>query len=149
MSESTPPAQSFAGKLNHLFETVHPAGRGPYSNEEVATLIRDQGGPTISATYIWLLRKGQRDNPTVKHVEALSGFFGVPPAYFFDDDTAAAVDAELEVLIAMKDLGVQKVALRAAGLSARSLESIAEIIDRVRELEGLQRQSPERGDQQT
>jgi transcriptional regulator with XRE-family HTH domain len=137
MPESQPSAQTLAAKLNHLFDTVHPAGRGPYSNEEVAALIREHGGPTISATYIWLLRKGQRDNPTLKHVEALAGFFGVPQAYFFDDETTSRVDAELELLTAIKDLGVQKVALRVAGLSAKSLDSIAEIIERVRELEGL------------
>jgi transcriptional regulator with XRE-family HTH domain len=134
-AESNP--RTLGEKLSHLFEAIHPAGRGAYSNEEVAAAIRDAGGPTISATYIWLLRKGQRDNPTLKHVEALAGFFGVPPAYFFDDETTAKVDAELELLNAMKDLGVQKVAMRAAGLSPRSLDSIAEMIDRVRELEGL------------
>ncbi len=132
-----PPRRTLSAKLNHLFETVHPAGQGPHSNEDVAAFIRDQGGPTISATYIWMLRKGRRDNPTLKHVEALANFFGVPPAYFFDDETTANVDAELELLTVMKDLGVQKVALRAAGLSSRSLDSIAEMIERVRELEGL------------
>jgi transcriptional regulator with XRE-family HTH domain len=137
MGKPDVPPQTLADKLNHLFKTVHPAAAGPYSNEEVAVAIRDRGGPTISATYIWLLRKGQRDNPTLKHVEALAGFFGVPPAYFFDDDTAAAVNAELELLTAMKDLGVQRVALRVAGLSPKSLDSIAEMIGRVRELEGL------------
>jgi transcriptional regulator with XRE-family HTH domain len=138
-------ARTLSEKLNHLFETVHPAGRGPYSNEEVATSIRERGGPTISGTYIWLLRKGGRDNPTMKHIEALAGFFGVPPAYFFDDETAAKVEAELDLLQAMKDSGVQKVALRAAGLSPKSLDSIAEVIDRVRELEGLPRESSGNG----
>jgi transcriptional regulator with XRE-family HTH domain len=142
--EAELPAQTLSGKLNHLFETVHPANRGPYSNEEVAAGIRDQGGPTISATYIWLLRKGQRDNPTLKHLEALAGFFGVPPAYFFDDETAARVNAELGLLNAMKDLGVQKVALRVAGLSPKSLDSIADMIERVRELEGLPQYPPEK-----
>jgi transcriptional regulator with XRE-family HTH domain len=125
-----------ADKLNHLFATVHPAERGPYSNEEVAAAIRDRG-PTISGTYIWLLRKGDRDNPTLKHLEALAAFFGVPAAYFFDDDAAARIDAELDLLATMRDLGVQRVAMRMAGLSSRSLESIAEVIERVRELEGL------------
>ncbi len=138
-------ARTLSEKLNHLFETVHPAGRGPYSNEEVAASIRERGGPTISGTYIWLLRKGGRDNPTMKHIEALAGFFGVPPAYFFDDETAAKVEAELDLLQAMKDSGVQKVALRAAGLSPKSLDSIAEVIDRVRELEGLPRESSGNG----
>jgi transcriptional regulator with XRE-family HTH domain len=145
MPDTELPAQTLAEKLNHLFEAVHPATRGPYSNEEVAAAIRDQGGPTISATYIWLLRRGQRDNPTLKHLDALAGFFGVPAAYFFDDATAAAVNAQLDMLNVMKDAGVQKVALRVAGLSPRSLDSIAEMIDRVRELEGLPQPPPKKG----
>jgi transcriptional regulator with XRE-family HTH domain len=138
MSESDS-RRMLADKLNHLFGTVHPAGRGPYSNEEVAAAIRDRGGPTISGTYIWLLRRGERDNPTLKHLEALAAFFGVPAAYFFDDDDAAArIHRDLELLSAMREVGVGAIALRMAGLSPRSLQSIADVIERVRELEGLQ-----------
>jgi transcriptional regulator with XRE-family HTH domain len=129
--------RTLADKLNHLFATVHPASRGPYSNDEVATAIREQGGPTISGTYLWLLRKGQRDNPTLKHLEAVAAFFGVPPAYFLDDAATAKVDAELDLLNAMRDVGVHNVALRLAGLSAKSLQSIVDVVERVRELEGL------------
>jgi transcriptional regulator with XRE-family HTH domain len=136
MAESNRP-RTLADKINYLFQTVHPAGRGPYSNDEVATAIRDRGGPSISATYIWLLRKGERDNPTLKHLEALAEFFGVPPAYFFDDNATTRIDAELEMLSAMRDVGVRALALRMAGLSERSLQPIAEVIERVRELEGL------------
>src|ERR671910_808724 len=120
--ERTPKPRTLAEKIDHLFAVVHPP-KGEYTHEEVATAIRDAGGPTVSATYIWQLRKGLRDNPTKKHLEALSSFFGVPPAYFFDDQAAARVDAEL--------------ALRASGLSTESLETIAEMIERVRKLEGL------------
>jgi transcriptional regulator with XRE-family HTH domain len=136
MAESNRP-RTLADKVNYLFQTVHPAGRGPYSNDEAATAIRDRGGPSISATYIWLLRKGERDNPTLKHLEALAEFFGVPPAYFFDDNATTRIDAELEMLSAMRDVGVRALALRMAGLSERSLQPIAEVIERVRELEGL------------
>ncbi|PBC83670.1 Transcriptional regulator, contains XRE-family HTH domain [Streptomyces sp. 2224.1] len=128
--------RSFAAKLNHLFETVVPVGRGPFRTEEVARAI-SSGSVSISGSYIWLLRKGQRDNPTLKHVEALARFFGVPPAYFFDDRTTQAVDGELELMVALRSAGVQHVALRAAGLSPRSLRSIKEIIEHARELEGL------------
>ena len=136
MARSQQQRRRLADKLNHLFATVHPADRGPYSNEEVAVAIRGRR-PTISGTYIWLLRKGERDNPTLKHLEALAAFFGVPAAYFFDDAAAARIDAELDLLATMRDLGVQRVAMRMAGLSPRSLDSIAEVIERVRELEGL------------
>ncbi|MDV6013393.1 helix-turn-helix domain-containing protein [Haloechinothrix sp. LS1_15] len=131
---------TLADRINHLFTTVHPAGRGPYSNDEVASAITEHGATSISATYIWMLRKGYRDNPTMKHLDALASFFGVPVAYFFDDTTAAEVAAELETLTALKNAGVHHVALRAAGLSERSLNSIVDVINRVRELEGLPRQ---------
>lgn len=73
---------TLAEKLNELFRTVHPPDRGAYSNEEVAAEIR-RGGESMSATYLWLLRRGERANPTMRHLQALAGFFGVSPAYFF------------------------------------------------------------------
>jgi transcriptional regulator with XRE-family HTH domain len=132
-------AGSLAAKVNHLFRTVRPSTGGEYTFEEVAETIRAKGGPTISATYLWQLRKGLRDNPTKRHLEALAGFFGVPPAYFFDDAEAERIDAELALLTALRDAPVRQIALRANGLSAKSLETIAEMVDRVRELEGLPR----------
>jgi transcriptional regulator with XRE-family HTH domain len=130
-------ARSLADKLDHLFKTVHPAARGEYTSEEVAAGCVERGGPTISATYIWQLRHGKKDNPTKKHIEALSGFFGVPAAYFFDDDNAARIDAELVLLTAMRDASVRHVALRAAGLSSETLRAIAAIVEQARRVEGL------------
>jgi transcriptional regulator with XRE-family HTH domain len=126
-----------AQKLDRLFRTIHPSGGGEYSFEEVAEAIRQRGGPTISATYVWQLRRGLRDNPTKKHIEALSDFFGVPPAYFFDDDASTRIDAELELVAALRDGHVRQVALRASGLSAESLNAIRDMVERVRQLEGL------------
>jgi transcriptional regulator with XRE-family HTH domain len=134
---------TLAQKLDSLFRTVHPAARGEYSFEEVARAIQARGGPTISATYLWQLRKGLRDNPTKKHLEALADFFGVSPAYFFDDEVTARIDAELALLATLRDASVRQLALRAAGLSPESLRTIAEMIERVRQLEGLP--DPERG----
>ncbi len=128
---------TLAAKVNRLFTTVTPRGGGEYTFEEVAEAIRAKGGPTISATYLWQLRKGLRDNPTKRHLEALAGFFGVPPAYFFDSAEAERIDAELALLAALRDGPVRQIAMRANGLSTRSLEAIADMVDRVRELEGL------------
>jgi ESX-1-secreted protein regulator len=129
--------RTLAERLEYLFRTVHEPGRREYSNEEVAAAIARDQGVAISASYLWYLRTGQRDNPTFKHLNALARFFGVPPAYFFDHGTGVRVEAELALLTAMKDAGVRDVALRAAGLSPKSLEAINDVISRVRELEGL------------
>lgn len=126
-----------AAKVDRLFRAIRPAGRAEYTNQEVADAIRAAGGPTISGTYLWQLRNGSRDNPTRKHLEALSAFFGVSPAYFFDHDAAARVDDQLELVAALRDHGVRQIALRSVGLSDDSLTVLAEMIERVRQLEGL------------
>jgi transcriptional regulator with XRE-family HTH domain len=147
MAKRAPTRRSLAEKIDHLFTVVHPA-HGEYTHEQVATAIEKAGGPTISATYLWQLRKGLRDNPTKRHLEALSSFFGVPPSYFFDDDVAAQVDTELELLTAMRDPQVRQLATRAAGLSPDTLKTLLGMIERARQLEGLPdpaQPSPRRG----
>ncbi|WP_414637547.1 helix-turn-helix domain-containing protein [Amycolatopsis sp.] len=134
-----PQTRTLADRLDYLFRTVRESGRREYSNEEVSAAIARDQNVSISASYLWYLRTGQRDNPTFKHLNALATFFGVPPAYFFDDSAVAQVEAELALLAAMSDAGVRDVALRASGLSAKSLGAINDVIDRVRELEGLAR----------
>jgi hypothetical protein len=52
------PSSRLAQRLNHLFATVHPLGRGPYTNEDVVSAIRGQGGD-IFKQYIAYLRKGE------------------------------------------------------------------------------------------
>ena len=128
---------TLADKLDRLFKTVRPRDGGEFTFEEVAEGIRRRGGPTVSATYVWQLRKGLRDNPTKKHLEALADFFGVAPSYFFDDGAAAWIDRELQLLAALRDAGVRRLALRARGLSPESLTTIASMIERVRQLEGV------------
>jgi len=130
-------ARSLAQKIDYLFRTVHPSGRGEYSNAEVAAALQAAGGPTISATYVWQLRTGKRDNPTMKHLEALASFFQVPPAYFFDDAASSRITEELATLAAMRDAGVRSVALRANGLSPEVLSSIRGMLDHARRLENL------------
>jgi transcriptional regulator with XRE-family HTH domain len=126
--------KNLAEKVDHLFATVHPA-KGEYTHEQVARAIEERGGPTISATYLWQLRKGLRDNPTMKHLEALSGFFGVPPSYFFDEETAATVDAELELLVALRNPAVRDLATAAARLSPASLSALTALADHLNQLE--------------
>jgi transcriptional regulator with XRE-family HTH domain len=130
------PAKTLAEKIDHLFTVVHPP-KGEYTHEQVARAIETAGGPTVSATYLWQLRKGMRDNPTKKHIEAMSSFFGVPPSYFFDEDTAAAPDADLELRTAVRDPLVRQLATHAAGLSPETLTTLIHMTHRARQLEGL------------
>ena len=133
---------ALAERLDYLFRTVRGRGQAEYSYREEASGIVETG-VTISPSYIWQLRTGVKDNPTKRHIEALAAFFGVPPSYFFDDSENERVVAELAVLASLRDSGVTSLALRANGLSSASLRLIADLIERTRELEGLDPATPE------
>jgi len=129
--------RTLAEKLDHLFRTVHARNRGELSYAEVAEGIRAHGGPSISASYLWELRTGRADNPTKRHLEALADYFGVNPSYFFDEEAAARIEEQLDLLAALRDVGVREIALRTSGLSPEGLAAIRGVIEHVRRVEGL------------
>ncbi|MEV0639913.1 helix-turn-helix transcriptional regulator [Streptomyces sp. NPDC050619] len=142
----THPSKMLPQRLNSLFETMHPHGRGPFSNEEVARAIRDQGGD-ISKQYIAYLRKGERGNPRIHHLDALARFFGVPVSYFFDEDPATLTGRSPDAWHATgptgpdpkspERAGVTSVAMRAVGLSPKGMEFAKALLDQIRAMEGL------------
>lgn len=135
---SVPGGKTLAEKLAYLFRVVHPRGRGEYSYREVAQAINDAGsGVTISASYLWQLRRGEKENPTIRHVEALARFFGVPAAYFLDDRATDEISEQLALLAVMRDSEVREIALRASDLSDAALKMIKNVIESTRQLEGL------------
>lgn len=127
-----------AQRLNQLFATVHPAGRGPYTLREVAQAINDEAGePVISASYLSQLRAGQRREPSHSRLSAIARFFGVDIDYFSARAHAEDAGRQIEVLAAMRDSGVRAVALRAHGLSESSLAAVLAVIENARRLENL------------
>ena len=138
MAEEPPrDLSTLAAKIDYLFETVHPAGRGPYSYPEVAAAIQADGEVSISTSFIYALRTGKRGNVSLSRLRALAKFFGVDPNFFFDEGVTRAVTDELEFVAALRDSGVRGLAMRAAGLSPVSLEQLRQMAEHVRRLEGL------------
>src|ERR1700730_9799113 len=111
----TPALRTLADKVNWLIDRAHPAGRGPFSNNEVAALIRDVTGEDVSYTTIWKLRNGQSQNPQKRLIEALARTFGVPPAFFFDDydEQAGLLREQVELLALVRDARISSAQLRA------------------------------------
>ncbi|MCW2916698.1 MAG: family transcriptional regulator [Actinomycetia bacterium] len=125
-----------ASKIDYLFRTVYPAGRGPYSYKEAAEGIAKAGGGAVSDTTLWKLRTGKSDNPTKRVLEGLAVFFGVEPAYFFDNETTEAVGAEVELLVLLRDAGVNGAQLRSfVELSPESREMVTQLIANTAKLE--------------
>jgi transcriptional regulator with XRE-family HTH domain len=126
------PPQTLADKVNWLIDNAHPAGRGPYSNAEVAALIEKVTGEQYSHTTIWKLRNGQAANPQMRLIEALARTFGVPPAFFFNDyadEQAGLLREQVELLALVRDAGVTSAQLRALlELSPGARQAVADLI---------------------
>jgi transcriptional regulator with XRE-family HTH domain len=112
------------------------------TNEHVAAAIRAQG-TKISQSYIWQLRKGQKDNPTLRHVQALAAFWGVPAGYFFEDQVTDQVNEELGALQDERrrlaklrgSSEVQVMAMRAGELSTEGRKQVLDLLDVIYRLE--------------
>ncbi|MGW3960118.1 XRE family transcriptional regulator [Amycolatopsis sp. NPDC005003] len=130
------PGRDFADKLNHLFAVTKSPEGDEISNDFAADSIT-AAGTKISGTYIWQLRKRKRDNPTIKHVEGLGRFFGVPVNYFFDDDVTDRVDQQLRDLAAEQerlkanagDQEAQRIAMRAGELTPDRRQLVMDLLD--------------------
>jgi transcriptional regulator with XRE-family HTH domain len=132
-----------ADRLDHLFRTVHPKDRGPYTPAEVAQAINVTADErVISSTYVWQLRTGRRDNPTQKRLSALAAFFGVSPMYFFQQAEADRDAVPPELIAALRNDEVRDMALRTVGLSDRALRAIKDMIENARAVEGLAAEDP-------
>ncbi|BBZ50440.1 transcriptional regulator [Mycobacterium heidelbergense] len=127
---------TFAARLNRLFDTVYPPGRGPHTSAEVIAALKTEG-VTMSAPYLSQLRSGNRTNPSAATMTALANFFRIKPAYFTDDEYYEKLDKELAWWATMRDDGVRRIALAAAGLSPQAQQDIVERINELRRVEHL------------
>lgn len=127
---------TFAARLNRLFDTVYPPGRGPHTSAEVIAALKAEG-ITMSAPYLSQLRSGNRTNPSSATMAALANFFRIKAAYFTDDEYYQKLDKELTWMSTMRDDGVRRIALRAAGLSPQAQQDIVERVDELRRAEHL------------
>src|ERR1700745_2774399 len=92
---------TFAARLNRLFDTVYPPGRGPHTSAEVIAALKDEA-ITVSPPSLSHLRSGNRTNPSTATMAALANFFRIKPAYFTDDDYYEKLDKELHFLSNMR-----------------------------------------------
>ena len=134
---------TFTARLNRVFDTVYPPGRGPHTSAEVIAALRSEG-ITMSAPYLSQLRSGNRTNPSSATMQALANFFRIKPAYFTDDEYYEKLDQELTWLANMRDEGVRRIAARTVGLSVEAQDRITQDVDEYRRKEGLDSESAAR-----
>ncbi|NEW77780.1 helix-turn-helix domain-containing protein [Streptomyces rhizosphaericus] len=132
-----------AEKLEHLLKLrARLSEDGVPSYKTLAAEIAAQSGESFSGAYLWQLHRGERTNPTLRHLRALAAYFGVPVSYFMDDDVARRMMEEdhlasRELDQSMAEAGVSAVYLRGdlAALSPEGKRMAADMIRQIRELE--------------
>lgn len=132
-----------AEKLEHLLTLrARLSEDGVPSYKTLAVEIAAQSGESFSGAYLWQLHRGERTNPTLRHLRALATYFGVPVSYFTDDEVARRMmDEDLlasrELDQSMAEAGVSAVYLRGdlTALSPEGKRMAADMIRQIRELE--------------
>jgi hypothetical protein len=130
-SEGLSPSAALARKLNLLLDTAEAEGRKVAYND-VRDAMATAGTPLSRARWHYM-RAGT--GPAVKKAELLQNlarFFGVNEGYLLDadDDLPARVEAQLELLTAMRANKVRNFAARQLdGLSPETLLQIRDLID--------------------
>ncbi|MFI7000367.1 helix-turn-helix domain-containing protein [Nocardia sp. NPDC050175] len=132
----------FAERLNKLFATVHPQGRPPHTNAEVAEALTAAGHP-LSKPYLSQLRSGRRSKPSAETAAALAKFFKVKPDYFTDDVYAAKIDHDLALLAQVQGYKLRRLSSRAFDLSEESQNLLTAMAEKLRASEGLPQIPPE------
>lgn len=134
MTEGLP---DLADRLNDLFARVpKPESTQPYSNDAVAEALTDQG-VSVTGVYLSQIRNGRKTNPSARLLGGLAKFFGVPIAYFYEEDEAATIRGQLDALASVRNARVEGIMTRARGISDENLTHVAEILERIRKIEGL------------
>jgi len=103
-------------KLDPLFRTITKTDGSEYNHREMAEGI----GNKASSAYLWRIRndKPGAQKPGFEIIEALAEFFGVPTDYFSSNRLMTQeFEQDLELAAALRELGVQRIALRSKELN--------------------------------
>lgn len=125
------PSADLARKINLLLDTAETEGR-KVTFKQVSEAMAKAGTPLSRARWHYM-RAGT--GPVVKKVELLQNlarFFGVNEGYLLDSDEElpARVEAQMELLTAMRTNKVRNFAARQLdGLSPETLLQIRDLID--------------------
>jgi transcriptional regulator with XRE-family HTH domain len=99
---------TFAEKLEFLFEEKRKLDGTQYSPTEVL----DATVGVLTRVHLWKLRTGKTSNPSIKIVQALADFFGVPPSYFLEENeikTESTQDNQQEEFqVLLRSFGLDK-----------------------------------------
>ena len=119
---------ALAQRLETIISAYYRNRRRP-SYKEMTKEIEQATGRPFSATYLWELTTGRKQNVTADHLHTLAEFFGVTRDYFTDPEVSERVRRKLEFAVALGNSKVRTIAARADGLSDEHLEAVLAVVN--------------------
>lgn len=102
---TVPGPAELARRINRLFDVIHARREPPQTTSAAAAAITERGPVQLTAEALDALRAGHNPGATVAELNALADHFGVTAAYLTDAGTGRTVDAQLDLLRALRDSG--------------------------------------------
>jgi len=116
--------ESFATKLNRLFEEKRKPDGSPYTQTEVVESAKG----ILTRVYLWKLRKGTATNPGLHVIQALAKFFGVAPSYFLENEVLRTEHSKRNQ---KRDAVVDRIALRSSQLDDKGKQAVIYMIESI------------------
>lgn len=126
---------TFAERLRTLVDTVHPPGRGRFTQAEISDGVKDLGGD-LSQQYLSQLLRGLHE-PSDRVARHLADFFGVSTDYFVDDEEYERTNDYIALLRRVGNSEVLAVSARAVDLPADAIDRISAAVEEERRRAGL------------
>jgi transcriptional regulator with XRE-family HTH domain len=116
------------------FERLLEAHPRPDGRAWTGADLQRATGAVVTRSYVTNLRKGRIENPGHDKMEALSKAMGFPPALWFDNGDGVTSDSELDqdLMVALRDETVQKIARENSRLAGREKEIVLGIVRQFR-----------------
>lgn len=96
-----------AARINRLFDVMHKRAEPPLSTSAAAAAITAETGVQFSTDQLERLRTGQGAIPADAELTAIATFFGISARYLLTPGPHPDIEAQLNLLEAMRDGGVQ------------------------------------------
>lgn len=123
---------TLCAKINRLFDVFRARDESEQSVQAVADSVTRIIGKSVTAEQLTSLRVQAAGEPDPAIIDGLARHFLVPREYLTTTGPRAdAVDKQLRLLVAARDAGVKRLALRGGTLDTEAMHAVFNVVKQI------------------